>query len=45
MFIHNEHDRVEFIHNDQGNKTTPCFVVFTNDQRLIGEAAENQTAT
>jgi hypothetical protein len=30
---------------DQGNKTTPCFAVFTNDQRLIGEAAENQTTT
>jgi L1 cell adhesion molecule like protein len=41
----NEHNRVEIIHNDQGNKTTPSFVAFTDDQRLIGEAAKNQTAS
>jgi hypothetical protein len=32
-------------HNDQGNKTTPSFVAFTDHQRLIGEAAKNQTAS
>ncbi|XP_045826860.1 heat shock 70 kDa protein 4-like [Trifolium pratense] len=39
-----EHNRVEIIHNDQGNKTTPSFVAFTDDQRLVGDAAKNQTA-
>ncbi|XP_027928318.1 probable mediator of RNA polymerase II transcription subunit 37c [Vigna unguiculata] len=40
-----QHNRVEIIHNDQGNRTTPFFVAFTYDQRLIGEAAKNQAAT
>ncbi|XP_039683746.1 heat shock cognate 70 kDa protein [Medicago truncatula] len=40
-----EHNRVEIIHNDQGNKTTPSFVAFTDDQRLIGDAAKYQAAT
>ncbi|PNX93615.1 heat shock protein [Trifolium pratense] len=40
-----EHNRVEIIHNDQGNKTTPSFVAFTDYQRLIGDAAKNQTAS
>jgi L1 cell adhesion molecule like protein len=40
-----EHNRVEIIHNDQGNKTTPSFVAFTDDQRLVGDAAKNQTAS
>ncbi|KEH21523.1 heat shock cognate 70 kDa protein [Medicago truncatula] len=39
------HNRVEIIYNDQGNKTTPSFVAFTDDQRLIGDAAKNQAAT
>ncbi|XP_058752055.1 heat shock cognate 70 kDa protein-like [Vicia villosa] len=40
-----QHGRVEIIHNDQGNKTTPSFVAFTQDhQRLIGDAAKNQAA-
>jgi hypothetical protein len=39
-----EHNRVEIIHNDQGNKTTPSFVAFTDEQRLIGDAAKNQAA-
>ncbi|KAK2414299.1 heat shock cognate 70 kDa protein [Trifolium repens] len=38
-----QHSRVEIIHNDQGNRTTPSFVAFTDDQRLIGDAAKNQT--
>ncbi|GAU33112.1 hypothetical protein TSUD_259630 [Trifolium subterraneum] len=38
-------DRVEIIHNDQGNKTTPSCVAFTNSQRLIGDAAKNQASS
>ena len=37
-----QHERVEIITNDQGNRTTPSYVAFTDTERLIGEAAENQ---
>jgi L1 cell adhesion molecule like protein len=39
-----QHCRVEIIHNDQGNKITPSCVAFTDEQRLIGDAAKNQAA-
>jgi L1 cell adhesion molecule like protein len=38
-------DRAEIIHNDQGNRTTPSFVAFTDSKRLIGNAAKNQAAS
>ncbi|MED6138532.1 70-kilodalton heat shock protein [Stylosanthes scabra] len=40
-----QNGRAEIIVNDQGNRTTPSFVAFTDTQRLIGDAAKNQAAS
>ena len=37
-------NRCEIIANDQGNRTTPSYVTFTDKERIIGEGAKNQSS-
>lgn len=39
-----ESPSVEIIANDQGNRTTPSYVAFTEEERLVGDSAKNQAA-
>ncbi|XP_057436405.1 heat shock cognate 70 kDa protein 2-like [Lotus japonicus] len=39
-----QNNRAEIIPNEQGNRTTPSCVAFTDTQRLIGDGAKNQAA-
>ncbi|KAI3809278.1 hypothetical protein L1987_25249 [Smallanthus sonchifolius] len=39
-----QHNRIEIIANDQGNRITPSYVAFNETERLVGDAAKNQAA-
>ncbi|ORX61039.1 er hsp70 chaperone [Piromyces finnis] len=37
-----QNGRVEILANDQGHRITPSYVAFTEEERLVGDAAKNQ---
>ena len=39
-----QNGRVQIVANDQGGRTMPSYVSFSDNERLIGDAAKNQVA-
>jgi len=39
-----QNGKVEILTNDQGHRITPSYVAFTDEERLVGDAAKNQAA-
>ena len=39
-----QNDRVEVIANEHGNRTTPSYVAFQGEERLVGDSAKNQAS-
>jgi heat shock protein 5 len=39
-----QNGKVDILVNDQGNRITPSYVAFTDEERLVGDAAKNQAA-
>lgn len=40
-----QNGKVEVIANDQGNRTTPSYVSFTNEERLVGDSAKSSVSS
>ena len=40
-----QNDRIEIIANDQGNRTTPSYVSFKDNERIIGDGAKTQAGS